>query len=86
MSFPSACAGRAARRRAVRNAALASAVLLATAACGVQPSRALIEIDATSSALWLKADEVQAYRCRTGLLECSHAAGRLGIRWCRCLE
>ncbi|HEX6997460.1 MAG TPA: hypothetical protein VF322_04910 [Gammaproteobacteria bacterium] len=52
----------------------------------MQPSRALIEIDATSSALWLKADEVQAYRCRTGLLECSHAAGRLGIRWCRCLE
>ncbi|HEY8553265.1 MAG TPA: hypothetical protein VIL43_01845 [Burkholderiales bacterium] len=86
MSFASAYAGCATRWRAVRNAAIASAVLLATAGCAMPPPRGLIEIDPTSSALWLRADEVQDYRCRVGLLECRDSTGRLGERRCRCVE
>jgi len=87
MTVPSASIGGAARRAS--QDVLAAAILLASAACAVQPTapaRSYVEIDSTNRALWLTAEEAKGYRCAIGLLECRDVAGRLSARRCRCAE
>jgi hypothetical protein len=55
--------------------------------CATQPTDAAsVVLRAVDGAVWLYTEEIDRFRCETGLLTCDDAGGRLSQRRCRCLE
>lgn len=58
-----------------------------TTGCATEPTEPpSVVLRAADGAVWIYTEEIDRFRCETGLLTCVDAGGRLSQRRCRCLE
>ncbi len=55
--------------------------------CATQPTESeSVVLRAADGAVWIYTEEIDRFRCDTGVLTCDDTVGRLSQRRCRCLE
>ena len=58
-----------------------------TTGCATQATDpASVVLRAADGPVWLYTEEIDRFRCDTGVLTCDDTVGRLSQRRCRCLE